>query len=91
MIEKMPRDPDYIVDISGIEDPSSAHSVDVNAGSEPSPRSWIGIKFDCCGTYARIYRNRDGTAYEGRCPRCLRPVEVGIGPGGTDQRMFRAT
>lgn len=91
MIGGMPDDPDYILDIEGIEDPNSERADEANAGQAPGARKWIGVQFECCGTYARIYKNRDGTAYEGRCPRCLRLVEVGIGPGGTDQRMFRAT
>jgi hypothetical protein len=53
-------------------------------------RPYLGVHFDCCGTYARIYRNRDRTAYEGRCPRCLGRLRVPIGRNGTDARFFRA-
>ncbi len=52
--------------------------------------SFIGITFGCCGTYARVYRNREGTAYVGNCPRCAKPVRLKIGPGGTDERFFTA-
>jgi len=81
----MSDEPPYILDVEGIEEDRS----DPDAGSRP-PRRWVGMHFECCGVYARIYRNRKGTAYVGYCPRCARQVRVRIGPGGTRHRMFRA-
>jgi hypothetical protein len=60
------------------------------AESKPSRRSFLGIHFACCGVYAQISLNRDQTAYEGRCPRCLKRVIVSIGLGGTSARFFTA-
>lgn len=53
-------------------------------------RRFVGVQFTCCDVYTRIYMNRDATAYEGRCPKCAKPVRLGIGPGGTDSRFFTA-
>jgi hypothetical protein len=53
-------------------------------------RKFLGILFACCNVYARAYINREQTAYAGRCPRCGKPVEVRIAPGGTDSRFFSA-
>ena len=51
-------------------------------------RPFLGILFDCCRVYGRVYRNREASAYEGRCARCGRPVRAAIGPGGTQRRFF---
>jgi hypothetical protein len=58
--------------------------------SSAASRKFVGIHFTCCDIYTRVYVNRDGTAYEGRCPRCAKQVRLAIGPGGTDARFFTA-
>jgi len=53
-------------------------------------RPFLGIRFVCCDVYARIYANRELTAFQGHCPRCSRPVVVKIEPGGSTERFFEA-
>ena len=54
-------------------------------------RQFLGIWFECCHVYGRLYKNKAGTMYYGRCPRCLRSVRVRVGEGGTNQRFFRGS
>ena len=59
--------------------------------NKTTKRQFLGIWFDCCSVYGRIYKNTEGTAYVGRCPKCLRSVRVKVGEGGTNQRFFRGS
>ncbi|MBU61073.1 MAG: hypothetical protein CMI26_01070 [Opitutae bacterium] len=51
--------------------------------------SFLGIHYVRCGSYGRIYKNKEGTAYTGNCPRCMHPIRVRIGSGGTGHRFFK--
>jgi len=61
-----------------------------DAAGTAAGRRFVGIHFACCDVYSRVYINRHETAYVGNCPRCLRRLELKIGPGGTDARFFTA-
>ena len=90
----MTDDPDYILEINGerIEGPTAGDiSAQARDAAKTGNKRYISILFECCNVYRRIYRNRAGTAYEGHCPKCAKPLRVRIGPGGTDARFFRAT
>lgn len=81
--------PDYIVDIDGLKQRDGSPAPDEPVRSRGRP--WLAVLWRCCSTYSRVYRNAEGTAYEGRCPKCLRPVRIRIGPSGTHTRFFEAS
>ena len=51
--------------------------------------NFLGIMFECCHVYGRLYKNKEGTHYIGKCPRCLKPVKIRIGENGTNERFFK--
>ncbi|MGP1346383.1 MAG: hypothetical protein ACTS3F_06930 [Phycisphaerales bacterium] len=57
-------------------------------GGAPAARSWLGIHFNCCHVYGRLYKSRDGTRYSGMCPRCGAALHCMVGAGGTQRRFF---
>jgi hypothetical protein len=63
---------------------------EAGATRSSDPRPFIGVLFECCGIYARVYRVPRAAVYRGRCPKCLRAVRVRVGPSGVDARFFRA-
>jgi hypothetical protein len=71
---------DYKLDISSLSKPDGLKG--------PAGRPYLSVYFACCGMYQRIYKNADGTAYAGHCPRCAKPVRFPVGPGGTTARQF---
>lgn len=78
--------PAYRLDIEAL----NKEAEDTPLSSSPSRRPWVGIRFDCCGMYVRVYRNAESTEYLGRCPRCGKRVRLRVGEGGTDARFFVA-
>ena len=74
---------DYKVELSGAAQPAG-DSDDAPA----TPRPYLSVLFACCGVYQRVYRDADGKAYRGRCPRCGTPVRFAVGEGGTSARSF---
>jgi len=57
---------------------------------EKPAKKYLGILFQCCNVYRRIYLNKEQNAYWGRCPRCYRKIQVVIGSGGSDSMFFNA-
>jgi len=85
----------------GEPDPSVPSSTPAKAFAKTKPgkteaargqrRPWVGIHFECCGVYARVYREPDASCYVGYCPRCQRRVTLRVGPDGVSARFFRAS
>ena len=63
---------------------------DKTAGARGVGKRFIGGKFECCQVYTRVYINNKGTEYEGRCPGCLRKIDVKIRKDGVNCRFFSA-
>lgn len=79
-------EPDYFLDIKAL----GGEPEDLDDSSPSTGRPWVGIRFDCCSLYTRVYRNSEGTAYDGYCPKCLKKIRLAVGPGGVASRFFKA-
>ena len=71
-------------------DISSEPSTSAGTSAGRQQRRYLGTMFACCGVYTRVYVNRQETAYEGKCPKCSKRVQLRIGSGGTDSQFFTA-
>ena len=80
---------DYIVDIQGLQ-PGRAGQRDDSDSGVLRNRPWLSIHWKCCRMYSRIYRNAEGTAYVGQCPKCGRTARATVGPNGVSTRFFQA-
>jgi hypothetical protein len=78
--ERMSDPRDYKLDIAGIAAPKD----DKTAIARP----YLRVRFVCCNAYQRIYRSTDKKTYQGRCPKCGKPVKFVVGEGGTSCRDF---
>lgn len=95
-------EPDFILDLQSLgarapRDAVDSHPTDPAAqrigssdGANVANRPWVGIQFECCGVYTRIYRSPNAREYRGRCPRCGSEVTLRVGPDGTASRFFSA-
>jgi hypothetical protein len=67
-----------------------ASSAQDDSDTTRASRPFLGVLFECCKVYARVYRNAAGTHYSGACPRCAKGVRFRIGEGGQNTRFFSA-
>lgn len=82
--------PQEIKRLSNPKDSNLVSESIISDADSARSRAYVGILFECCGIYQRIYRRDTQSEYRGRCPRCLRPVRLKVGPHGTSTRIFRA-
>ncbi|MCL1947362.1 MAG: hypothetical protein FWF51_09495 [Chitinivibrionia bacterium] len=61
---------------------------DGSRDAENSARPFLGVHFECCDMYVRLYRPIERPFYQGRCPKCGKPVFIPVGEGGTSSRFF---
>ena len=77
-------------DIPPTRPPTGDRERNPEVSQDAQGRPYLGVSFDCCKQYARVYRNAAGTHYVGNCPRCARAVRFRIGEGGQSGRFWSA-
>lgn len=63
--------------------------VDATGAGPAAP--FLQVWFKCAGQYRRVYKTRDGSAYEAVCPLCAKSCTFRVGAGGTSRRMFEVS
>jgi len=71
----------------------SEHRKRKKTGALPSEqgsarRPYLGVRFDCCGVYTRLYRPVERPYYYGNCPKCGKAVHIPVAKGGSSSRFF---
>ncbi len=74
-----------------IHNPNSEIRIRMPANHRQTDRKFLGVHYVNCRAYGRLYLDRAGTAYVGRCPRCGAIVRARVGENGIDCRFFLAT
>ena len=57
---------------------------------ERKKRDFIGVQFDCCKTYTRVYLKDGGRSQIAHCPKCGKPFTIRFSPSGTDDVFWIA-
>ena len=54
-------------------------------------RPFLGVLFECCNIYRRLYLHKSGRMYAGVCPKCGRAVRFPVDDRkGEKARFWRA-
>jgi hypothetical protein len=64
--------------------------MNARCGKRAGLRPHLGVMFQCCAVYSRVYLNKAGTAFTGHCPKCAKPVTIRVGPGGSRCKQWIA-
>lgn len=82
---------DVVVDADGeAHDRCGRREHEAASAEVAGNRCWIGIHFECCCVYTRLYRAAGADRYVGRCPKCRTPVTVRVSPDGVSTSFIRA-